>query len=77
MKIGIGKSDFKKVRMEGCDFVDKTLFIKEVLQDKPEAFLIARPRRFGKTFNMSLLRYFFDVRDAEMVLPINTSKDGG
>ena len=65
MKLSIGNSDFKDVRERRCDFIDKTLFIREVLQDETVAFLITRPRRFGKTFNMSLLRYFFDARGAK------------
>ena len=65
MKFSIGNSDLKKLREEGRDFIDKTLFVKEVLEDSADAFLITRPRRFGKTFNMSILRYFFDIRDAE------------
>ncbi len=64
MKLAVGNSDFKDLRTRGCDFVDKTLFIQEVLNSVIQTFLIARPRRFGKTFNLSLLRYFFDIRDA-------------
>lgn len=46
-------------------FVDKTLFIKEVLENSNLVLLITRPRRFGKTLNMSMLKYFFDVQGAE------------
>src|SRR3989338_8233296 len=64
MKLAVGNNDFKELRQSGYCFVDKTLFIQEILNDGTTAFLITRPRRFGKTFNLSLLRYFFDVRGA-------------
>src|SRR5436305_4890579 len=59
MKLPIGYSDFKKIIDNKFDFVDKSLFIKEVINDA-EVILIPRPRRFGKTLNMSMLRYFFE-----------------
>ena len=55
----IGIDDYKKLVENGCYHVDKTLFIKEILDNKPEALLIPRPRRFSKTLNMSMLKYFF------------------
>ena len=58
--IGIGTSDFKKMRVNDYFYVDKTLFIKDILDNKSEITLITRPRRFGKTLNMSTLRYYFD-----------------
>ena len=58
--IGIGTSDFKKMRVNDYFYVDKTLFIKDVLDNKSEIALITRPRRFGKTLNMSTLKYYFD-----------------
>lgn len=58
MKLPIGYSDFKKIIDSKFDFVDKTLFIKEIIDDV-EVILITRPRRFGKTLNMSMLQYFF------------------
>jgi Predicted AAA-ATPase len=60
MRLPIGYSDFKKIIDDGFDFVDKSLLIKEVINDA-EAILISRPRRFGKTLNMSMLRYFFGL----------------
>jgi len=65
MRLSLGNSNFKDLRTRHCDFVDKTLIVRDVLEDKATTFLIARPRRFGKTFNLSILRYFFDKRDAE------------
>ncbi len=64
MRYPIGISDFKKVAGEGYTFVDKSLFIRDILNDDAEVILITRPRRFGKTLNMSMLRYFFDIADA-------------
>lgn len=59
MQFPIGCHDFGKIIKKGYTFVDKTLFIKAILQDSSEVILITRPRRFGKTLNMSLLHYFF------------------
>lgn len=63
--LSIGTDDFKKLVGDGCYYVDKTLLIKEILDRKSEAALFTRPRRFGKTLNLSMLRYFFeDTGDA-------------
>ena len=64
--IGIGISDFKALRLRKNYFIDKTLFIKDVIENQSGVTLITRPRRFGKTLNMSMLRYFFDcnVKDS-------------
>ncbi len=61
--LAIGNSDYKSAVMQGGLLVDKTLFIKEVIDDKTLVKLIIRPRRFGKTLNMSMLRYFFEKTD--------------
>ena len=58
-KLNIGNSDFKRVRIEGDYFVDKSLLIKDVLGGNVVTLLL-RPRRFGKTLNMTMLRYFFE-----------------
>lgn len=60
MKLPIGVSDFKKLIEGGYYFVDKSLFIKDVANDNAEVMLISRPRRFGKTLNMSMLQYYFN-----------------
>ncbi|MBR3249855.1 MAG: AAA family ATPase [Clostridia bacterium] len=60
--IGIGESDFKMLRMKDYYFIDKSLFIKHIIDDASKVTLITRPRRFGKTLNMSMLRYFFDCK---------------
>ncbi len=59
MRLPIGYSDFKKIVEEKFDFVDKSLFIKEFIEEDAEVMLVTRPRRFGKTLNMSMLYYFF------------------
>ncbi len=57
----IGNDDFRKLRENGSYYVDKTLMIKDFIEMKDEVALIARPRRFGKTLNMTMLREFFDI----------------
>lgn len=57
----IGKDSFEKLREGGYYYVDKTLLIKQLLTKKAEVTLITRPRRFGKSLNMSMLDCFFDV----------------
>ena len=51
----IGSSDFKAVITSGCCFVDKSLFIQEIIDDTSHVKLILRPRRFGKTLNMTMI----------------------
>lgn len=58
--IPIGVDDFKKMRENNYCYIDKTLLISEILKSGSEVSLFTRPRRFGKTLNMSMLRYFFD-----------------
>ena len=64
-RLAIGIDDFRKIIKEDCYYVDKTKFIEDVLEDASNVKLFTRPRRFGKTLNMSMLKYFFDVRDSE------------
>lgn len=59
----IGVDDFKKLRENNYYYVDKTLLIKELLDKKGEVNLFTRPRRFGKSLNISMLRYFFEISD--------------
>ena len=62
----VGVDDFEKLVTTGYYFVDKTLLIKDLLDKKGEVNLFTRPRRFGKTLNVSMIRYFFeDRRDRE------------
>ena len=64
-KIPIDVEDFKKIIEENYYYVDKTKFIEDILNDGAQVKLFTRPRRFGKTLNMSTLKYFFDVRNGE------------
>lgn len=57
--ISIGKQDFAYIRENDCFYVDKTSLIKEWWEGKDDVTLITRPRRFGKTLNMSMLNCFF------------------
>jgi hypothetical protein len=59
-KLPIGVSDFKYMIRDEYYYVDKTLFIKDVLDKGDRILLIPRPRRFGKTLNISMLKYFYD-----------------
>ena len=63
--IGLGIDDFKEIIKEDCYYFDKTNWIEELLKDRTKIKLFTRPRRFGKTLNMSTLKYFFDVKNAE------------
>ena len=60
--ITIGKQDFEKIRTENCFYIDKTHFIKEWWERNDDVTLITRPRRFGKTLNMSMVEQFFSVQ---------------
>lgn len=57
----IGNDDFAEIRRNHCYYVDKTLMVREFIEMADKVALIARPRRFGKTLNMSMLREFFDI----------------
>ena len=57
--IRIGNQDFEKIRVNNIFYVDKTIFIKEWWESMDSVTLITRPRRFGKTLNMSMLEKFF------------------
>lgn len=62
----VGVDNFERVIKDGYCYIDKTMFIKELLDLKGEVNLFTRPRRFGKTLNLSMLRYFFeDTGDGE------------
>ncbi len=59
-KIPIGIDDFKEIILENYHYIDKSLFIQELLDSGAKVTLIPRPRRFGKTLNLSMLKYFFE-----------------
>ena len=64
-KIPIGVDNFKKIIIDNYFYIDKTKFIEEIFNDGAEVKLFTRPRRFGKTLNMSMLKNFFDIKEAE------------
>ena len=64
-RLAIGLSDFKHLIEEDFYYFDKTKFIEEIIEDGSQVKLFARPRRFGKTLNMSMLKYFFDIKNRE------------
>lgn len=57
--ISVGRQDFETMRIKNNFYVDKTMFIKEWWEEDDDVTLITRPRRFGKTLNMSMLEHFF------------------
>ena len=64
-KVAIGLQDFADVIQKGYFYIDKTPFIKEWWESGDSVTLITRPRRFGKTLNMSMLEHFFSIKYAE------------
>ena len=63
--IAIGESDFKSIIERNDYYFDKTQWIEELIKDSARIKLFTRPRRFGKTLNMTTLKYFFSMRNAE------------
>lgn len=61
LKLPVGIEDFAEIRQAGFYYVDKTKFIEQLLDGWGKVNLFTRPRRFGKTLNMSMLRYFFEI----------------
>ena len=64
-RLPIGISSFKKLRENDYYYIDKTHFIRDVIEASAEALLLPRPRRFGKTLNLSMLRYFFEKSEED------------
>ena len=60
-KLPIGIESFEEFQSEDFYYVDKTMFIAELLQNWGKVNLFTRPRRFGKTLNMSMLKCFFEI----------------
>ncbi len=72
----IGIEDFEKVIRKNCYYVDKTNLIKELLSNVAEVNLFTRPRRFGKSLNMSMLKYFFEIgTDKTLFDGLNINKE--
>ncbi len=71
-----GIEDFKEIRTDGYYYVDKTALVEQVFDKRNKVTLFTRPRRFGKTLNMSMLRYFFEIgTDAELFDGLYISKN--
>ncbi len=66
-KFPIGIEDFYEIQTEGFYYVDKTGFIQELLENWGKVNLFTRPRRFGKSLNMSMLKHFFDLNTDKSV----------
>ena len=64
-ELNLGYSDFKSIIENDNYFVDKSLFIKEVIKAEKTVLLLPRPRRFGKTLNLSMLKYYFEINQPE------------
>ena len=61
LKLPVGIENFKDIRRSGFYYIDKTMFIEQFLNTWSEVTLFTRPRRFGKTLGMSMLRSFFEI----------------
>lgn len=78
-KLPLGQSDFKNLIDKGFYYVDKTLFVKEIIDASAESILVPRPRRFGKTLNLSTLKYFYEKTHQDrsyLFTPFNIWKQG-
>ncbi len=76
LNISIGNQDFESIRTQRCFYIDKTAFIKEWWENRDSVTLITRPRRFGKTLNMSMLNCFFSTAFGKCVSTISFSAAG-
>ncbi len=64
-RIGIGIDNFEEMILKECYYVDKTKFIKKILDSTSKVTLFTRPRRFGKSLNLSMLKYFFEKNEKD------------
>lgn len=67
IRLPLGISNFRRIREEGYYFVDKSLLIRDIIDDSAPVILILRPRRFGKTLNLSMLYYYFTNNAQEQI----------
>ncbi len=74
-KLPIGISDYKKLIEEDYYYVDKTDFIRQIIEEGSLITLLPRPRRFGKTLNLSTLRYFFERTEGNIYRPLFNGKN--
>ena len=76
LSLPIGIEDFKEVRKDGYYYVDKTALIQQVIEKRSNVTLFTRPRRFGKSLNMSMLKNFFEIgTDAALFEELHISKN--
>ncbi len=73
-RLPIGKDDYKKVIDENCIYIDKTLLIKEFWRSGSEVMLVTRPRRFGKSMTLSMLKCFFEKSEQSTAYLFEKSK---
>lgn len=65
----VGNTDFREIRETGLYYIDKTMLIDQLVnQSRAKVTLLTRPRRFGKSLNMSMLQHFFDIREDSKIL---------
>ena len=75
LKLPVGIEDFREIRQLGFYYIDKTKLIEQLLDNWGKVNLFTRPRRFGKTLNMSMLRYFFKIgTDSTLFEGLNISQ---
>lgn len=75
LKLPVGIEDFREIRRLGFYYIDKTKLIEQLLDNWGKVNLFTRPRRFGKTLNMSMLRYFFEIgADSTLFEGLNISQ---
>ena len=76
LKLPVGIDSFEKIRKNGYYYVDKTKLIEQLVENGSEVTLFTRPRRFGKTLNMSMLQYFFeDSRNEASIISYDTADE--
>ena len=76
LKLPVGIDSFEKIRRNGFYYIDKTNLIEQILMNWGEVTLFTRPRRFGKTLNMSMLKYFFEIGNDQAIFEgLEISKD--
>ena len=68
MKLPVGIENFEEIRTDGYYYIDKTKLIEQLLDNQGKVNLFTRPRRFGKTLNMSMLKYFFEIGIAHCLM---------
>lgn len=76
-RINVGYEDFKRLIDRGCYYVDKSLFVRDIIQEDSSVMLFTRPRRFGKTLNMSMLYYFLSntEKSKKLFMDLNIGKE--